>query len=75
MLSARDDFVLKFLRQVAEVVAVAGHANDKVAMLLWICLGVAEDFSGNNVELHMMATHLEVAPHKVCQAVEPIING
>ena len=34
--------ILEFLRQVAEIVAVAGHADDEVAVLLRCGLGLAE---------------------------------
>ena len=34
VLGAFDDFFLKFLREVAEIIAVAGHADDEVAVFL-----------------------------------------
>ena len=44
MFGAGDDFILQFAREVAEIVAVAGHAHDQVAMLFRGRLGLRAGF-------------------------------
>ena len=46
MLRAGDDLVLELARDVAEVVAVAGDADDQVAVLLRVRLRLAERIGG-----------------------------
>ena len=41
-LRAGDDFVLEFFHQRGEVVAIAGHPDDQVAVFLRVLLGIAE---------------------------------
>ena len=50
VLGALDDLVLELARQVAEVVAVAGDADDEVAVGLGVGLGGAEGLGGDDVE-------------------------
>ena len=57
-------------REVAEVVAVAGHADDQVAVLLGVGLGLAQRLGVDHVELDVVAVHLEVAADQVRQLVD-----
>jgi hypothetical protein len=60
VLGARDDLVLQRPRQVAEVVAVPGHAHDEVAVLLGVRLRRAQRVGRDDVELHVVAVEREV---------------
>ena len=61
MFCAGDDFLLQFAGQIAEVIAVAGHADDQVAVRSGFGLGLAQRFGPDHVELDVMAVQLEVA--------------
>ena len=70
LLCTVDDLVLQFLAQVAEVIAVACNAYDKVLVLLGVCLGGKEGLTVDNVELDVVTVHIEVGADKVCHLVE-----
>ena len=57
-------------RQVAEVVAVAGHADDEVAVLFGVRLRVAQGRGGHDVELDVVAAQREVRAHEADEAIE-----
>jgi len=66
---AGDDLVLQGGAQVAEVVAVARDADDEVAVLRGVRLRGAERGGVDDVELDVVARHLEVGAHEVDEAV------
>ena len=55
VLGARDDFLLQRRGQIAEVIAIARHAHDQIAMLFGMFLGFAQGFGADDVELDVVA--------------------
>ena len=70
MLRPRDDFVLQRLAQIAEVVAVACHAHDQIAVLFGVFLCGAERLHINHVKLDVMPVEFEVGADELHQPVE-----
>ena len=60
VLGAGDNLVLQLLSHIVEVVAIASHANEQVAILLRMQLGIVKGGGVNDVELDVMTTELEV---------------
>ena len=60
-------------RQVAEVVAVAGHAHDQVAVLLRLRLRLTQCLGRHHVELNVVPVQLEVRPDQVRQVVDALL--
>ena len=60
LLRPRDDLVLQRAREIAEVVAVARHADDEVAVFLRPLLGGTQGFRVDDVELDVVAVEAEV---------------
>ena len=60
-----DDFLLEFRREVAEVIAVAGHAHDQIPVLFRAGLSLAQRVRPHDVELEVVAVQFEVGPHQV----------
>ena len=55
-----DDFILQRFYQVVEVVAVACHADNQVAVLFRVFFCVAQRIGRHHVELYMMPVHAEI---------------
>ena len=53
-------FFLQSFRKVTEIIRVTGNSNDQAAMSLRRRLRFAQLRSRHDVELHVMAVHLEV---------------
>ena len=64
---AGDNLVLQLLGHVVEVVAVAGNADEEVAVLVGVLLCVEEGGGVDNVELDVMAAELEVGADEVSE--------
>jgi len=62
MLCAGNDFVLQVFAQVVEVVAVACHPNNQVAVFFGVLLGIAQGVGRYHVELYVVAIESEVGP-------------
>ena len=60
MFGAGDDLVLQRPAQITEVVAIAGHAHDEVAVLLRVGLGRPQRGCVDHVELDVVAVEPEV---------------
>ena len=67
MFGAGDDLILQGVAEVAEVVAVAGHAHDQVAVLLGVGLGGAQRGGIDHVELDVVPVQLEIRADQVDQ--------
>src|ERR1035438_1557805 len=65
VLGAGDNFLLQSTGQVTEVIAIASHPHNEIAVLLRLSLCLAQGLGGYHVKLHVMAAHLEVAAHQV----------
>ena len=74
LFGAGNDFVLQVPAHIYEVIAVTGHPDDKVAMLLGILLGFTLRLGVNNVELNMMAVELEVRSNQVGKFVNTVTS-
>ena len=59
LLGAVDYLVLKLLAQVAEMIAVTCNADDEVFVFLRIGLGSQQRLAVDDVELDMVAVHVE----------------
>ena len=70
MLGAGDDLVLEGLAEVAEVVAVAGDADDQVTVLFGMGLRLAQRLRIDDIELDMMAVELEVGADELNEHIE-----
>ena len=57
---SRDNLILQFAAQIAEIVAVARNPHNQIAVLLRVRLCLPQRILINNVELHMMSIHPEV---------------
>src|SRR5208282_2941665 len=68
-----DDFVLKGLGQVAEVIAVARNPDDQIAMLLRMQLCFTKSGRVHNVELDVMAAELEIGAHQMSEVIDAIL--
>ena len=75
MLCAGDNFVLEVFSEIAEVIAVAGDANDEIPMIVRICLRPAKGIGIDYVELDMMPSQVEVCPNKPQHPLDPRIVG
>lgn len=64
MFGSSDDFVLEGFADVVEVVAVSGDADDEAAVFFGVRLRVAQRLRVHDVELDMVAVHLEVCAHE-----------
>src|ERR1035441_1827734 len=62
-----------FRRQIAEVVAVPGHAHDQIAMFLRLALRFPQGLRGHDVELDVVPVELEIRAHQVRQMVQPAL--
>jgi hypothetical protein len=60
LFGAGDDFVLQVPADIDKVIAVTGHPDDKVSMVLGIFLGFTKRLSSNDVELDVMTVELKV---------------
>ena len=67
---AGNDFLLQFGRQVAEIIAVARHPHDQVAVGLRRLLGFAERIARDDIELHVMPVQFKVAADEPRQGVQ-----
>ena len=72
MFGACDDLVLQFLGQITEVVAVAGHAHDQIAIRIGFGLGFPQRLGADHIELHVVAFQAKVAAHQVRQFVDAV---
>ncbi len=70
-----DDLVLELGRAIDEIVAVAGHPDDEVAILLRLGLGRPEQVGRDHVELDVMSHQLEIGPDQVFEAGEARVVG
>ena len=68
LLGAGDDLVLQGVGQVAEVVAVARHADDEAAVRFRVGLRRLERLAGDDVELDVVAVGAEVGPDELREA-------
>ncbi len=75
MFRAGNDLLLQGLAQVAEIIAVSGHADDETAVLLRVLLGGAQGGSIHHVELDVMPIQLEVCPHQLDKFIQSFIRG
>src|ERR1019366_7346407 len=62
-----DDLVLKARSDVVEIVAVAGHAHNQVAVLLRLFLCRLQRLGRHHVELDVVPVHLEVRTNQLGQ--------
>lgn len=60
VLGAGDDLILQGLAQVTEVIAVAGHPDNQIPVLLGVCLCGPQGLGPHHVELDVVAVQLEV---------------
>ena len=74
LLRSLNNLILKRLIQISEVIAVSGYADDKVLVLLRILLSVQKKLAVHNVELYVMAVHVEVGADVVSQVVEAFLT-
>ena len=74
LLGTADDFVLQILAKVVEVVAVACHTDDEVAVVLRVFLCVAQSVGVYHVELDVVAVHTEVGADEVYQVVATLVR-
>src|SRR3990167_7703068 len=70
VLRPRDDLVLERFGEIAEVIAVACHADDQVAMPLRVRLRLAQRGGGDDVELDVVAAEREVGAHEADEPIE-----
>jgi len=75
VLGALDDFVLELGPAVDEIVAVAGDADDQVAVFLGMLLRLPERVRGHDVELDVVPVELEIRPHQVAEIPDPLVVG
>ncbi len=73
LLRPRDDLILQSLAQIAEIIAVAGHAHDQVAVLLGVLLRLAQGVGFDHVELDVMAVHLEIRTHQMGHLLDALL--
>ncbi len=74
MLGAGDDLVLQRFGDVAEVIAVACNPDDEAAILLGRGLCVAQRIGADNIKLHVVGVHLEVAPDELRHPFDPDLS-
>jgi hypothetical protein len=72
---AGDDFFLEFGGEIAEVIAVAGDADDEIAVFGGVRLGLAEVARRDHVELDVVAVHFEIGADELCPFVDPVRGG
>ena len=65
MFRSLNHFLLHLGGQVHEIVAVACHPHDQVAVVLRLLLGLAQGRAVDDVELDVMPVQLEIGPHQV----------
>jgi quercetin dioxygenase-like cupin family protein len=70
-----DDLLLVVGVQVHEVVAVAGHAHQQVAVLLGTGLGLAQRGAVHDVELDVVAVETEIGPDEPDELVQVLFTG
>jgi hypothetical protein len=73
MRRAGDNLILQRLAQVAEIVAVTGHAHDQAAVLFRVFLRGPQRFGIDHVELDMMPVQVEIAAHQVDKVIQPFV--
>ena len=64
ILSAGDNLVLKLLGHIVEVVGIAGHTNQQVAVFVRMLLGIVERRRIDDIELDVMATKLKICTYE-----------
>ena len=64
-----NNFFLQSRGKITEVIAVAGHAHNQVAVLLRVLPGGPQGVGINHVELDMMTIQLEVGAYQLGQFV------
>ena len=61
LLGSLDDLVLERVVQVAEIIGVAGYADDELLVLIRTFLRILQGLTVDNVELNVVASKLEVS--------------
>ena len=70
-----DDLILQHFAEIAEIVAVAGHAHDEVPILLRVLLRSAQRGSAHNIELDVVAVQLEIGADQLNELVQASVVG
>lgn len=73
MLGPGHDLILKRACDVAEVVAVAWHPHDQVAVLIRVRLGVSQCGRRDDIELDVMPAEPEVCPDEAGKLGDPVL--
>ena len=74
MLGSSDNFVLKLFGQIHEIIAVAGHSHDQIAIEFRVQFGVSQSFGFHHIKLDMMPIHAEVTAHQIGDLVDAVVR-
>ena len=69
-----NDFVLKLLREIAEIIAVASHPYNEVAVLFRMFLGGAKCGCVHDVKLDVVVVQPEIGPDQMQRFSRKIIS-
>lgn len=70
MFCPSDDLILEIYAQVAEVIAIARHPYDEIAVMFRVLLCRAQGGSIHYIELDVVSVKLKVGAHEVNQTVQ-----
>ena len=73
VLGAGDDLVLQLFGHIVEIVAIASHANEQIAILVGMLLGIEEGSGVNDVELDVVSAELEVGADERSHLLEILV--
>ena len=74
MFGSSNYFFLMVFVQVNKIIAVAGHSDEQVTVFMGGCLGFAEGFGVNDIELDMMAIQFEISPNEVTEVIDACLT-